>query len=302
MKKVCSLCLAMAIITALCAFVTSCSNFTVGLTLPSAVTTSFLSDIITTGTTSTTAATTAKTKPTTATTKMTDISERLPSPTTISQITFLDFRPEMNKWADRDENGDLLHTGFTDNEMTEKNGQYYYPHALYLEKNGYNKNLNFSFKENGETIKLTATNAENPGIAFEFANSNVYPIGIENQSNIQFIKIRFKNNSSATKLTLMGMNLSYANGNLDPRVRATIAIEPNSSEWQTITINMYDEVFNTTGNKNWNSRLKKFGIFPFGYGNDCQAYKGAEMEIDYVVLGSYDYVTSYQSELEKSAS
>jgi len=292
MKRTFSLFLAVATIAALCAFTVSCANITVGLTLPSVVSTQ---QTLIPGTTaaSTTASATNKTKRTTATTKITDISERLPSPQNIKKITYLDFRPEMNKWTDRDESGNLLYTYFSDNQMIQENGIYYFPHAIYLQENSYNKNLEFNFQQNGELLKLTATDAENPGIAFKFAFLKTYNIGIEDNGNIQFVKIRFKNKSSATKLTFMSSNESYSAGRLDQRVRATIEIEPNSSEWQTITFNMYDEVFNTSGLYNWNSFIKEFGIFPFGFGEDCEAYAGAAMEIDYVVLGSYDYVTSY---------
>ena len=69
---------------------------------------------------------------------------------------------------------------------------------------------------------------------------------------------------------------------------------------------MVDATFATTGIKAWSSSLKEFGIFPFGFSSgksdECEAYVGAEMEIDYIVIGSYDYVTAYQSTLEKASS
>ena len=288
----------------ICTFMTSCNY--AGLTLPSTQET-----VQNTQNSSTnSSAATASTSKTTATTTnvTTDISQRLPSPTGIQKITYLDFSNSMNKWAERDENGDLIYTRFTDKDLVDENGNVpigdagqYYPHALYLENNSYNKNLEYRFIENGEILKLRASATDNPGIAFEFNVLNTLKIGEEKKGCIEFVKIRFKNKSSATRLTFMGTSNIFGAGKLDPRIRATVSIIPNSDEWQTITLSMIDGTFNTTGNIMWGSYLKRFAIFPFGYGNDCEATIGAEMEIDYVVLGSYDYVTAYQSELEKSA-
>ena len=102
----------------------------------------------------------------------------------------------------------------------------------------------------------------------------------------------------------MGSNINYSSGRYpDPRVSATIDILPNSDEWQTIIISMVEGTknnpYNTTNGNTWTTYLKQFAIYPFGYGADCEATVGAEMEIDYVVIGSFDFVTSYQSELER---
>jgi hypothetical protein len=86
-----------------------------------------------------------------------------------------------------------------------------------------------------------------------------------------------------------------------------------SGEWETYIINMptanintnYDELLpvnSTTGEvgSRWGGDLEALILIPFGYDvtDGTGAYPGAEIDIDYVVLGSLDYVTNYKSELE----
>lgn len=203
----------------------------------------------------------------------------------------------MNKWAETDENGNPKYTKFVDKDMTVIDGKYYYPFALLSGCEG----LNYSFSEEGETLKLSVNSIEQkPHIAFRFSNTAVYKIGKESDSKIEFLKIRFKNNSSATKMTIWGSHASLGATRPDPRLGITLNIEPNSSEWQTITVSMYDAVKNNKyGGTYWEGMLGQgIAIYPFGC-DDCSAYLGAEMEIDYVVIGSRDFVETYQSELEK---
>lgn len=306
MKKTISLCLACLLLVTACVFSASCAQ--AGLTLPS-MTTPLVGQTSGTSLSQTTGITTSA-KPTAGTTQATTSAPKPPPDLSkIAKITYLDFRPEMNKWAERDADGNLVYTSFTDKDLVDENGTPggdLFPFALYLDGSGFNKNLDTSFEQNGETIKLTATGAENPGIAFEFDLLMSYAIGAEELERAEYVKIRFKNKSSATKLTFMGTNNSYGAGRLDMRVSATIEIEPNSDEWQTITLSMVEGTKNSANNRfkanTWNSFLKQFAIFPFGYGKDCEAKVGSEMEIDYVVIGSSEFVASYQSELEKSAS
>jgi len=225
----------------------------------------------------------------------------------IPTIDYFDFSPENNKWAERDAEGNLVHTSFNDNTMIkdELTGKYYYPHALYLEDNAFNNNLNMEFMQGGEVLRLTATDegglsTYGPGIAFGISTLRTFNIGKQDDGNAEYVKIRLKNNSPSTKLTFMGTNESWGAGKLDQRIRATIELEPNSSEWQTITISMIDGTLNTTGSSAWNSYLKNFAIFPFGYNKENEAIINDKyyVEIDYVVIGSYEYVSSYQSALE----
>jgi len=241
----------------------------------------------------------------------------------IPYIDYLDFSGEYNsetkqwtdnnQWANRNDDGTLKHTSFSGSQYVDENGVVpeakngkYYPHALYLESsdasNGYNKNLDMEFTQNGEVLRLTATDTNNPAIAFQVSTMETYAIGSQNDGELaEYIKIRFKNNSPSTKLTFMGTNKSWGNYAIDRRVRATIDVEPNSAEWQTITISMVEGTQNTTGSKAWSSYLKSLAIFPFGYDKDNEAIVNDKyyMEIDYIVIGSKEYVDSYQSALEQ---
>ena len=302
MKKIISLCLFCVLIASVCASTAACSP--AGLTLPSNITTqptgstslSVTTEITTSVTTSaaTTQATTSAPKPP-------------PDLSKIAQIALLDFRTKTNKWAEKDKEGNYKYTKFKESDYVDKYGNPggdYYPFALYLPQNS--RGLDYSFNEGGETLKLTSTNADNPCIAFECSRLKTYLIGKESDGRAEYVKIRFKNSSSATKLSFMGTNPSFANGSLDKRISATIDILPNSDEWQTITLSMVEGTVNSSYNitkfNTWNSYLTKFAIYPFGFGNDCEATVGAEIEIDYVIFGSSEYVNSYSSKLEKSAS
>ena len=218
----------------------------------------------------------------------------------IASIDYLDFSAKNNKWVT-----DNPATGsFGDKDMIQVDGTYYYPYAVYIDDDSpssqYNKNLDRTFVQDGEVIRLTATAQENPGIAFRFSQLNTFAIGAQTEGKAEYVKIRFKNNSPSTKITFMGTNQSWGAGKLDQRIRATIDVEPNSSEWQTVTISMVDGTFNTTGSKAWGSFLKEFAIFPFGYNKDNEAIVNDKyyVDIDYVVIGSYEYVTGYQSAIE----
>ena len=215
----------------------------------------------------------------------------------ISYIDYLDFSAENNKWNERDENGKLIHKSFSSSDLVDG----MYPHAIYLEDNGYNKNLSYEFVQNDEVIRLRATSTDNPGIVFDFDRLGVFKIGAEDAGLAEYVKIRFKNNSPSSKLTFMGTNQSWGAGKLDSRIRASIDVEANSSEWQTVTISMIDGMLNTTGTAMWGSTLKQFAICPFGYGADNGAVANDDyyVDIDYVVIGSKSYVEAYESALEK---
>ena len=206
-----------------------------------------------------------------------------------------------NQWANKDV------TSFRGDDYVDENGNPggdYYPHALYY-SGIKGVEADYTFVQNGEVIRLSTENTNNPGIALEVANMSTYPLGSESNGGMEYVKIRFKNNSPSTKLTLMGTN-PYSGSDLDPRASATIEIEPNSSEWQEVIISMVEGSMNSTNNRDegqnrWLAALKKFAIYPFGYGNDNESLANSSyyVDIDYVVLGSKEYVTNYQSELEK---
>ena len=299
MKKIISLCLSCVLLAAVCAASASCAQM--GLTLPSGISTQH---------TGATAYSTlwATTRPTTSATTSVATSNVPKPPLDISkipEINYLDFRPEVNKWAEKDADGNYLYTSFDKDDYVDQDGNPggdYFPFPLYYPISG----INYEFKNNGEVIRLTATDTKNPGIAFELARMNTYPVGPQENGTIEYVKIRFKNNSPSTKLTFMGTN-PFAGSNLDARASATIDIIPNSDEWYTITISMVEGSKSSannfqTGENRWLNHLKKFAIYPFGYGKDNETVLDDKyyMEIDYVVIGSKEYVTSYQSELEKA--
>ena len=225
----------------------------------------------------------------------------------IPYIDYLDFSSSKNQWAEKDDNDPekYKYTSFvTADLLPDANGTpKYFPHALYHSGSG----LEYEFlQDNNEVIRLTAKDTNNPYIAFEVDKLGSYSAGSENNGKMEYVKIRFKNNSPSTKLTFMGSDIYKGTNSLDSRATATIDIEPNSSEWQTITISMVEGTMNSRNNSDagkstWFANLKSFAIYPFGYNKDNEAIVNDKyyMEIDYVVLGSKDYVDSYQSELEK---
>lgn len=226
----------------------------------------------------------------------------------ISYINYLDFSSKNNKWDERDpaDPTKYLHTSFKGTDYVDQNGNLggdYYPFALIDTVSGLKYDAT---KQDNEVIRLEAEDANSPYIAFQVAQMNTYALGREDDGKAEFVKIRFKNNSPSTKITFMGTNNSYSNGALDRRVTATIEVKPNSAEWQTVIISMVDGTMNSanntlTGQNTWNSYLKKFAIYPFGYNKDNEAIVNENyyMEIDYVVIGSESYCKEYKSELEK---
>ena len=226
----------------------------------------------------------------------------------ISYINYLDFSAKNNKWDERDENDHTKYkyTSFKGTDYVDQDGNLggdYYPFALVDTVSGLTYDAT---KQDNEVIRLVANDANSPYIAFQVAQMNTYALGREDDGKAEFVKIRFKNNSPSTKITFMGTNNSYSNGALDRRVTATIDVVPNSAEWQTVTFSMVDGTMNSanntlTGTNTWNSYLKKFAIYPFGYNKDNEAIVNENyyMEIDYVVIGSESYCKGYKSELEK---
>lgn len=174
--------------------------------------------------------------------------------------------------------------------------------------------LEWGFTDNGEVLHLSAKESGSAGMAFSLHDGVLfsgYPVGSEATNLTEYCKIRVRNLSANTKLTL-GFNTSGINSGQYkscPGVSITdVAVEPSSGEWQTITFSMikansdtnYDDSLSKNDNgvpeSRWWGNLMQVYLFPFGYNS---AYKGAEMDIDYIVFGSEEYVTNYKSELEK---
>ncbi len=174
--------------------------------------------------------------------------------------------------------------------------------------------LDWSFTDNGEVLHVAAKESGSAGFAFSFWDSALFegiPVGAETSNLTEYCKIRVRNLSANTKLTLGFNNSNINSGQYKscPGVSISdVAIEANSGEWQTITFSMIkansDTNYNNSLAKNdsgvpqarWGNTLRQIYFYPFGYN---AAYKGAEMDIDYIVFGSEEYVTNYKSELEK---
>ena len=179
----------------------------------------------------------------------------------------------------------------------------------------------WSFTEDGEALHFESTdNSPYPGIAFsiDLARDGLMPIGRESGKKAEYVKIRVRNLSSCDQMTFGFITNNTNNGNF---VSATISeltedmdgkTYESSGEWVTYTFSMYELNMNTnydeliydpltqTPSSRWGSNLLELVIFPFGYDvtDGTGNYAGAAMDIDYIVVGSEEYVRSYQSALE----
>lgn len=174
--------------------------------------------------------------------------------------------------------------------------------------------LDWGFTDNGEVLHVEATQSGSAGFAFTFWDGVLFEgmrVGSEGSNLMEYCKIRVRNLSANTNLTLGFNNNNINSGQYKscPAVSiSNVTMEPSSGEWQTITFSMIkansDTNYNDSLAKNdngvpqsrWGATLRQIYFFPFGYN---AAYKGAEMDIDYIVFGSEEYVTNYKSELEK---
>ncbi len=244
----------------------------------------------------------------------------------IVKMDFLDFNAESNAlWAKEKDDGSGNWECFI------PYGDWEYPQdengnaiAPYL-RNSYLTNTAFSFTENGEVLHFEVTgDTDTPGLYFilDELHDKTIPIGAENQDNpkAEYVKIRVRNYSTAGRFTL---GFAANQTNQYKFMNATISdmkVDMNnkeyksaSGEWETYifsmrTINVatnYEELLpvDSEGNvsSRWGGDIEALLLFPFGINvtDGTGPYKGASIDIDYVVLGSLDYVTNYKSELEK---
>ncbi|MBQ9745539.1 MAG: hypothetical protein IJW21_01800, partial [Clostridia bacterium] len=161
MKRIFALILCIASLLAICTSAASCSEYA-GITLGTTLAPSLQTSEATSSNTSKPEISPTSAAPSATTLSTTDVSQRLPSPQNIIEIDYFDFRGDMNKWAERDSGGNLIYTAFSDREMILKDKKWLYPFPLYNETSGYNKGLEYAFTENGEVLKLTATDENNP--------------------------------------------------------------------------------------------------------------------------------------------
>lgn len=242
-----------------------------------------------------------------------------PEKPTVYNIDMLDFEPEQNAyWAAYDEttgkwsNPELEECPW--DEATEEQLSF----MLYSSDKAkeYLAKLDWGFTENGEVLHVVANNTGSAGFGFTFYDG-IYqgiPIGSEASADkplTEYFKIRFRNYSSSNKITFAfnDSNINSGNYTYAPPVSISdLAVEPNSSEWQTIVFSMRDINSNTNYKDSlkkdangvpetrWCANLRTLFLFPFGF--DTGSYSGATMDIDYIVFGSKSFVENYKSDLE----
>ena len=180
----------------------------------------------------------------------------------------------------------------------------------------------WSMIEDGEALRFQSTDSSiYPGIAFSFdlARDGLVPVGKESGKKAEYVKIRLKNHSVCDQVTFGFITTNTNNGNFVSATVSELTEDANGNkytssdeDWQTYTFSMHEINMNTNYDEliydpltqepfsRWGANLLELVIFPFGY--DVQDgsgnYPGATMDIDYIVIGSRDYVDNYQSELE----
>ncbi len=217
----------------------------------------------------------------------------------IVNVDFLDFSEGTNDWAAYNEEtgaweGILKKNPEDDDFRTA--GAY----LLYASDDAeHYSHLNWSLEEGGEVLKLVAKDTNKySGMPFSLdAFAADIPIGKESSNQAEYVKIRIRNSSSSTKI---GFGFIPQWTNSLSRSISVLDIDANMSGWTTYTFSMQQLCYDQRGeDASWGGMLKSFYVFPFGYGDQSEVYEGAMMEIDYVVIGSYEYVQTYESALEK---
>ncbi|MBO4429265.1 MAG: bacterial Ig-like domain-containing protein, partial [Clostridia bacterium] len=191
---------------------------------------------------------------------------------------------------------------------TEKQAGAYISKVANTNPNFLDKRLDWELSEDGEFITLTSlVENKNAGIFFEIDDTKTnYQVGEESKGYPEYVSIRIRNRSSATKLSFGFITSNTNSGDrFMTRSVSDLEIEANSDEWKVYTFSMV--VLNgdmkhedNKGGFAWTTKLRTFGIFPFGYdAEDGEgAYKGADMDIDYIVIGSEAYCQNYKSEIQ----
>jgi hypothetical protein len=216
---------------------------------------------------------------------------------TIPCMDFLDFADDNMFWATPDAEGAYPSLNPTENSKPSSA-------VLSNEYDTYLERLEWSLTDDNEVLHLVSNSSSSCGIAFKLGEfRHNINIGSESAGAAEYVKIRIRNTSAATKLSF-----AWTRNGLSGWVRgiSTIDIAPNMTGWYELVINMRNLNIdtNTASNRDgsfWGAQIKDFMIFPFGYagyGSAYEGYEGASMDIDYVVIGSYDYVTNYQSDLQ----
>lgn len=172
----------------------------------------------------------------------------------------------------------------------------------------YLKHLDWSLSDDGEYITLRANDSNaTPGIFLTADEEAQYlPIGEESKGKAEYVSIRYRNKSSATTATFGFVTNNTNNGrSFMERSATNFEIEANTGDWVTKTFSMYEansamgHEANGTGSA-WGSNLTTMIIFPFGHNitDGTGSYESAEMDIDYIVIGSKEFCENYKSELQ----
>ena len=243
----------------------------------------------------------------------------------IYYTNLLDFNPETNAlWAEQDADGNWVGKEIDIYEQPiDEHGNIISP---ILSNKYYSYSARkWSLIENGEVLRVTSTdNSVYPGMIFvlDADHSGEFKVGQEsgNPAKAEYVKIRVRNFSTCDQISF-GFTMNHTNnGNLMPVSTSELTVDANgkryesSGEWQTYIFSMYELNMNTNYNEllydpedenatpvsRWPGYLYEFAIYPFGYDvtDGTGNYAGATLDIDYIVIGSRDYVTHYQSNLE----
>lgn len=247
----------------------------------------------------------------------------------IARLNWLDFSEESTSYWAAEEDGKWVNTiEYQAYEYPGGDVEPYTQIGTYLHEDDYEQNLEWSLIENREVLHIEQIAADsNPGMTFvidEMHDDKFMPLGTENSTTprAQYIKIRVRNYSTASRFTFGWATQSTNNGHF---VSATItdfttsstdmlgnSYQSGSGEWQTYILDMpqlnketnYSEQLKTDDKgelqSRWGASLYELLVFPFGYNvsDGTGAYLGASIDIDYIVIGDLEYVTNYKSALE----
>ena len=240
------------------------------------------------------------------------------------------YNEETGEWEQNegpDDYGDvMIIDGSNYNQPVDEDGKPIAP--AFKIYSAYSSNTSWSLTENGEVLHFEVT-GDNPypGLSFivdEYHAKNIN-VGSESASTklAEYVKIRVRNYSSSTRFTFGWANNSTNSGKFISATISDLFTDANgknyksgSGEWETYIFSMRDinsatnyleqltsdpEINDGLPQSRWGGNLYELLLFPFGYNvtNGTGAYPGAAIDIDYIVIGSKEYVTNYKSELEK---
>ncbi len=244
----------------------------------------------------------------------------------VYQTNFLDFTKDTNElWASYDEaegkwKCDITFNSYSQPEDAEGNliGPYVRDYTSFSARS-------WSLIEDGEVLHLECTaSSVYPGISFiiDEYHTNAMWVGKAdaNPPKAEYVKIRIRNHSTSDQITFAFCHGSTNQYKFMEKSLSELTVDMNgkryasSGEWQTYIFSMatinqetnYGDLLYDTDDEEavpthcWSGGISEFLIFPFGYNvtDGTGAYPGAAVDIDYIVIGSLEYVTNYKSQLE----